>query len=43
MISFLKELSSKSSIGPIIVLGGGGYNISNIAEVWVKIVKALIS
>ncbi len=42
MISFLKELSSKSSIGPIIVLGGGGYNISNIAEVWVKIVKALI-
>ncbi|MBO3840466.1 MAG: acetoin utilization protein AcuC [Candidatus Brockarchaeota archaeon] len=41
MISFLKELS-KSNTGPLIVLGGGGYNTDNIAEVWVKIVKKLI-
>lgn len=42
MLSFLKELSSKSVIGPLIVLGGGGYNLNNIAEVWTKIIKALI-
>jgi acetoin utilization deacetylase AcuC-like enzyme len=42
MLSFLKELSSKSVIGPLIVLGGGGYNLNNIAEVWTKIVKTLI-
>ncbi|MBO3769225.1 MAG: acetoin utilization protein AcuC [Thermoproteota archaeon] len=42
MLSFLKELSSRSIIGPLIVLGGGGYNVNNIAEVWTKIVKALI-
>jgi len=42
MLSFLKELSSKSLIGPLIVLGGGGYNLDNIVEVWTKIVKALI-
>ncbi|MBO3800636.1 MAG: acetoin utilization protein AcuC [Candidatus Brockarchaeota archaeon] len=42
MLSFLKELSSKSIIGPLIILGGGGYNLNNIAEVWTKIVKALI-
>lgn len=42
MLSFLKDLSSRSIIGPLIVLGGGGYNVNNIAEVWTKIVKALI-
>ncbi|MDW8033576.1 MAG: acetoin utilization protein AcuC, partial [Nitrososphaerota archaeon] len=42
MLSFLKELSSKSITGPLIVLGGGGYNINNITEVWIKIVNALI-
>jgi|YelNatPaOPRAMG01_1025707.scaffolds.fasta_scaffold53544_2 acetoin utilization protein AcuC len=42
MLSFLKELSSKSAVGPLIVLGGGGYNLNNIAEVWTKIVKTLI-
>lgn len=42
MISLLKELSSKSGMCPIIVLGGGGYNPSNTAEIWLKIVNALI-
>ncbi|MEM1558112.1 MAG: acetoin utilization protein AcuC, partial [Thermoproteota archaeon] len=42
MISFLKELSSRYEIGPLIVLGGGGYNTENVAEVWVKIVKKLV-
>lgn len=42
IVSFLKGLSSKSSMCPLIVLGGGGYNPSNTAEVWLKIVNALI-
>jgi len=42
MVSFLKELSRKSSMLPLIILGGGGYNPNNTAEVWLKIVNALI-
>ncbi|MEM3659331.1 MAG: acetoin utilization protein AcuC [Thermoproteota archaeon] len=42
IVSFLKDLSSKSGTCPLIVLGGGGYNPSNTAEVWLKIVNALI-
>ncbi|MGQ9479401.1 MAG: acetoin utilization protein AcuC [Thermoproteota archaeon] len=42
MISFLKELSAESRIGPLIVLGGGGYNVNNIREVWPAIAKLLI-
>ncbi len=42
MVSFLKELSSKSGMRPLIILGGGGYNPNNTAEVWLKIVNALI-
>ena len=42
IVSLLKELSRRSGMCPLIVLGGGGYNPSNTAEVWLKIVNALI-
>jgi len=42
VVSFLKELSRKSDECPLIVLGGGGYNPNNTAEVWLKIANALI-
>jgi len=41
-ISFLKELSRETGTSPLIVLGGGGYNPTNTAEVWLKIINALI-
>ncbi|MEM2930683.1 MAG: acetoin utilization protein AcuC [Thermoproteota archaeon] len=42
IVSFLKDLSGKLTMCPLIVLGGGGYNPGNTAEVWLKIVNALI-
>jgi acetoin utilization protein AcuC len=42
IVSFLKELSGKSNVCPLVVLGGGGYNPANTAEVWLKIVNALV-
>jgi acetoin utilization protein AcuC len=38
----LHRLSHEHSEGRIIALGGGGYNLSNIANAWTEIVKSLI-
>jgi len=42
VISFLKKRAASSSKGPLIVLGGGGYNPRNTSAVWLSIVKNLI-
>jgi acetoin utilization protein AcuC len=38
----LHRLSHEHSEGRIIALGGGGYNLSNIANAWTEVVKSLI-
>jgi acetoin utilization protein AcuC len=38
----LHRLSHEHSEGRIIALGGGGYNLANIANAWTEIVKSLI-
>lgn len=42
VISFLKKRSVSGLRGPMIVLGGGGYNPRNTSTVWLAIVKNLI-
>ncbi|MFV1983714.1 MAG: acetoin utilization protein AcuC [Thiohalomonadales bacterium] len=39
----LCELADDLSAGRLIVLGGGGYNRTNIAQTWTAVVEALIS
>jgi acetoin utilization protein AcuC len=38
----LHRLSHEHSEGRIVALGGGGYNLANIANAWTEIVKSLI-
>ena len=38
----LHRLSHEHSEGRIIALGGGGYNLANIANAWTEVVKSLI-
>ncbi|MCK4709718.1 MAG: acetoin utilization protein AcuC, partial [Gammaproteobacteria bacterium] len=38
----LKNIANKYSQGRLLVMGGGGYNLNNIADTWCAVIKALI-
>jgi acetoin utilization protein AcuC len=37
----LRRLAEEKCMGRIVAMGGGGYNLENVAKAWIEVVKAL--
>ena len=43
LLEYLHRIAHEKSSGRIIGLGGGGYNVQNVANAWNKVVEVFFS